>query len=148
MGHGPVKLLKTILPNLFPGDVIYPLNSADPLVVVFIVDGAVITNTAELFTSYRVVRERGEWMFEFPFNWEGYVESKDFEIEMSPFDPEDFESRLVIVLLSEERDVAQIHVLDKIDKKGRKYTTINGVSIPFSAGERIIPTGLKYVGDL
>ena len=147
MGHGPVKLLSSVLSDLYPGDIFYPLNSQDPLVAVFIVEGAVITNTGEVFLAHRVIRECGEWEFSFPFYWDKYVDATDFEIELSSFVPDDFEAGMIVLLLSEDKYNAELYVLEAIDMKSQKYITSDGTFLDFNLSSRIIPTGMKYIED-
>lgn len=144
MGHGPVKLLGSVIKRLKPGDVVYPLNSQDRLIIVFITENAVITNTAELFLSHRAIRECGEWEREFPINWNAFENSEVFKLDSSPFERKDFEDGLVVVVLSADKTRAKVAILIGEDEESGAWLTDDLDSIPFSACDLVIPTGIRY----
>lgn len=144
MSHGPLQILGHIIKDLFPGDVLYLLNSQEPLIVTFVSEDAVITNTAEVIAAHRPVRTVYEWEREFPINWQGFIDSKDFEIDISPFEAEDFENGMVVLILAEDKSTVRVVTLTAIDEINQCFLTDDQSQIPFSWNERIIPTGVKF----
>lgn len=144
-GHGPIRRLGSILRKLIPGSIFYPLNSQEPLVVVFPMENSVVTNTAEIFFAHRPIRCCGEWVKQFPFNWEGFKKSEKLQLDETAFSEEDFEEGMMVILLSEDRNTASVEIL--IGMTDEAWLTDDAVCIPFSANDRIFPTGLKYTTD-
>jgi hypothetical protein len=147
MSHGPATLLGNIMGDLAPGDVLYMLNSQEPLVVMFTTEDVVILNSAEIWNKYRVVRFCRQWEREFPINWKGFVQATDYKLNFSPFELDAYEENLIVIIFSPDRSRAKVAKLIGKDMRRKRWLLDDKTTISFSAGKRIMPTGLKYSDD-
>ena len=144
MGHGPAKLLGNIISELAPGDVLYMINSQEPMVVMFVAQDAVVLNSAEVWNKYRVVRSLGEWEREFPVNWQGFLDATDFTLEFAPFDNTKYVDGMVVVVFSENRGSAKVVTLLGKDDVEEYWLGDDIEQIPYCAADRMVFTGLFY----
>lgn len=141
---GTVRSVDTVCKSIMPGTEIFILNSQRPQIAVLVTDNAIITNTAEVLFPYRLIRTVWDWKRSFPIDWQAFLDSETFKLDVTPFSQEKFEPGVVVVVLSEDCKTASVEVLSGKDNKKRAWMTIEDSSIPYSKNDKIVPTGVIY----
>ena len=138
MGHGPVRTLASVINKMVAGSIFYPLNSQDQLVVVFIADNAVVTNTGEIYLGHRPIRYCGEWTQVFPIDWDSLKNGA------TRFNPDQFQEGVEVIWISEDWKNARVEILIKNDEASSSWLTDDMTLVPYSEQVRLIPTGQVF----